>query len=166
MAGIQQKRRQFLGAGGEFGVRTSEPANAPPSFNKTTNNTPQRGAIDLLQEYYKRQGGKPTVPKGGAKKRGRQSQDANTPEAAKKLKKGRPSQSATTAMTGSHWAPPKGSWEDQVQTVDTIEQDDKGALHVYLLWNDGTKSKHSIERCYDKCPRTVRSQSIPWLQGR
>ena len=63
----------------------------------------------------------------------------------------------------SDWAPPKGSWEDKVQAVDTIEADN-GSLHVYLLWNDGIKSKHPIEKCYEKCPQTVCGPTALWLQ--
>ncbi|KAI9876231.1 MAG: hypothetical protein M1830_006966 [Pleopsidium flavum] len=120
-------------------------------------------AADILQEYFDRQGGKPTVPAKGAKKRGRQSQGADTPDTAKKPKRGRLSQSAmtpkspasSTAITkGSDWVPPKGSWEDKVQAVDTIESE-SGNLFVYLLWNDGVKSRHPIEKCYEKCPQSM-----------
>lgn len=126
-----------------------------------------RSAHDIFQEYIKRIGGKPAVPERPAKKRGRQSEgNGDTPDTAKKpAKKGRVSQSATKASSPaatpsgdkpSDWKPPKGLWEDKVQGVDTILQADDGGLHVYLMWNDGKKSKHLIKVCYDKCPQTVR----------
>ena len=118
--------------------------------------------MDILNEYHKKVGGRPTVPEKVAKKRGRQS-EGNTPDTAKKPKRGRVSQSATKARSpaseavikGSDWAPPKGSWEGKVQAVDTIEMADNGALYVFLFWNDGTKSRHPIDKCYEKCPQTV-----------
>ncbi len=116
----------------------------------------------MLEEYIEKIGGKPVAPERGGKKRGRQSV-GKTPETAPKSKKGRLSESATKARSpaatpvtkNSDWAPPKGSWEGKVQAVDTIEQGDDGALHVFLMWNDGTKSKHPIAKCYEKCPQTV-----------
>lgn len=57
----------------------------------------------------------------------------------------------------SDWVPKgKGSWENDIERVDTIIRDqDSSDLFVYLNWKNGRKSRVSIETCYDKCPKMV-----------
>ena len=75
----------------------------------------------------------------------------STPTAATKASA---SKSASKHSAKPAWNAPSGSWEDEIQAVDTIEKDEKG-LHVYLKWNDGRKTRHSIEQTYVKCPLKV-----------
>jgi len=111
---------------------------------------------DMLEEYYQKIGGRPQQKK----KRSREVQ-SSTPQSGRKGSKSRKlndSGSSIVESAGSpplidrvNWQPPKGSWEDDVQAVDTIEQDKRG-LQVYLQWNNGRKSTHPIETAKKKCP--------------
>lgn len=62
------------------------------------------------------------------------------------------------------WTPPKassGSWEEPVQSVETVEADDDGRLWVFLSWNlqneDGRflRNKVKASTCYRACPQKV-----------
>lgn len=62
------------------------------------------------------------------------------------------------------WNPPKvkkDSWDDKLQSVDTIEKDDDGVLWAYLLWNDKNddgrfyRSKAKLATCKIACPQRV-----------
>lgn len=101
-------------------------------------------------------GGKP-VRKVGGTRRARDS-TSKTPQSGTKGK-GRKGDSATgtptaTEVVKDNWKPPSGSWEEHIQAVDTVEQDDTG-LHVYVQWNNGRKSRHSTEKIYKHCPQKV-----------
>ncbi len=144
-----------------------------------------RGARKILEAYWVKIGGKPISPqKSASKKRGRHSAGRKrTSEgvAAKKQKKsgdlenenadgGDEDEKRTPDLLPEHevglddWRPPKaskGAWEGHVQTVDTVEADDRGVFWVYLSWyeknKDGrfyrTKVKAAI--CYKACPQKV-----------
>lgn len=148
-----------------------------------------RGALDILKTYWSKLGGKPIGDtRSISKKRGRQStgRGSDTPDtsSAKKQKKaGRKSKDAATSNVKNEieddiniaaagftevgdddWKVPKvkkDSWDDKVQTVDTIEKDDKGVLWAYLLWNqksaDGRfyRSKAVLSNCKLACPQRV-----------
>lgn len=49
------------------------------------------------------------------------------------------------------WVPPRGSWEEVVEAVDTIEQHPEG-LQAYLAWTSGKRSRHGIAVVKQKCP--------------
>ena len=166
MGGLQPEGGQHVGTRGKFDVCSFSQEKTKALASTHRLNRLFRSAHDILQEYIRSIGGKPAVPERGGKKRGRPSEgNGNTPDTAKKpAKKGRVSQNATKANSPTDtpsgdkpgdWKPPKGSWEGKVQGVDTIEQADDGELQVYLMWNDGKKSKHPIKVCYDRCPQTV-----------
>lgn len=54
------------------------------------------------------------------------------------------------------WVPKSKNWEKDILKVDTIMRDpDTGSLMAYLHWNNGKKSRVSIEQCYEKCPMKV-----------
>ena len=58
------------------------------------------------------------------------------------------------------WVPASKSWEKEIQNVDTIERDgDTGRLKAFIVWNNGKKSKVSIEAAYQKCPQMVRQMT-------
>ena len=64
------------------------------------------------------------------------------------------------------WKPPEGSWEDHIQSVETVEKDDDDNLWAYVIWNHRTsegkflRSRHPADKgersCYEKCPKKVR----------
>jgi chromobox protein 1 len=119
----------------------------------------------MLEEYYQKIGGRPTLPKKPAGGKRSRDNKSNTPQSSRKSNKSRKTNDYGSTPAGStsppastgrtHWEPPKGSWENEVQAVDTIEQDRRG-LQVYLHWNNGRKSTHAIETAKKKCPMKVR----------
>lgn len=144
-----------------------------------------RGARDILKEYWAKLGGKPIAEnKSASKKRARQSRGSDTPDSSstkKQKKAGRKSKDAGvkleddavpdgtlgfTEVGDDDWKPPKvkkESWDDKVQSVDTIEKDDQGVLWAYLLWNDKSedgryyRSKAKLSSCKEACPQRVGS---------
>ncbi|KAK2923441.1 Chromo shadow domain [Fusarium oxysporum f. sp. vasinfectum] len=61
----------------------------------------------------------------------------------------------TLLATAKKWSPPSGSWEDEIETIDTCEENNNGYLTVYLTWKNGQKTKHDMEIIYKKCPQKV-----------
>ena len=143
-----------------------------------------RAAREILEDYWKSIGGKPTdgAPK-SAKKRGRQSsgaapkQEESAAKRPKNGRKGRKSNGASTQdasptpMVGyteagdDDWKPPapkEGAWDPLVQAVDTVVREDKdGELWGYLIWNskndDGRyyRSKANLPTIYRACPQKM-----------
>lgn len=98
---------------------------------------------------------------GSKKKRGRQSGAAAGNKRAKK--NGHPA-SSTPPISSKKWAPPSGSWEDEIALIDACEQEDDGRLVVYLNWKNGQKTKHDTDVIYKKCPQKVcPSRRSGWL---
>lgn len=109
--------------------------------------------IDALAEYHKSIGGRPD----NTKKRGRKSaanSETSNPVAAKRMKKEKP------------WAPPAGSWEDDVDHVETVEQrvnpkTGRQEKFGYLIWKSRTeegtqiKTQHPLQLIFKKCPQKV-----------
>jgi len=139
------------------------------------------GARELLEEYWTKLGGKPTaVGKKSHKKRGRQSTGGTPDSTAKKQKQaqvtkveGRRKRQATPDLLANandddedgDWKPPKGQWEDLIQTVETIEKDNAGKLWAFVLWNEKgrngrfRRSRHPLDEggnsVYARCPRKM-----------
>jgi chromobox protein 1 len=64
------------------------------------------------------------------------------------------------AKKEKEWSPPPGSWETEVDYVDTVEEtiDHKtGNLtrYAYLVWNNQKKSQHPLHHVYQKCPQKM-----------
>ncbi|KAI9829156.1 MAG: hypothetical protein M1832_000179 [Thelocarpon impressellum] len=117
------------------------------------------GASDALAEYHNKIGGKP-VRKAPLAKRNRDSA-SNTPQTGRKSSKTRrlndntpPVDTSNATSSELGWRPPKGSWEDEIQAVDIIEQN-KNGLFVYLRWNNKKITRHAIEETYRKCPQKM-----------
>jgi len=121
------------------------------------------GAKEILQQYYTSIGGRPTFESSPALK-GKRSRTSlgSTPAASKAVKRTKTSTPAATNKNGNEsppadgdaWNPPKGSWEDEITCIDTIEKTEKG-LVCYVQWNNGRKSQHEIGTVYRKCPQTM-----------
>lgn len=94
-------------------------------------------------EYYEKIGGRPELRAPSVSKRGRQSTgSAPASTAAKNNKRARTSlgvaskngDDASPAPSDDKWKPPaKGSWEDEITAIDTIEKTGKG-LVCYVQW--------------------------------
>ncbi|KAI9759269.1 MAG: hypothetical protein M4579_002478 [Chaenotheca gracillima] len=115
----------------------------------------EEGANDILQEYYESIGGKPQRK---VAKRPR----PETPQqgSAKSKRRTTSKKSTTPDIAGGKLTAQKlaGSWDGLIASVDTIENGDDGLLYVYLQWKDdlgGKRTRHPIEKVYDKCPRTM-----------
>jgi hypothetical protein len=110
-----------------------------------------------LDEYYEKLGGKPEK---SARKRKSMNEARAAPEKATQ-KKPRKSRGADSAEPEENeevpdWVPKSKNWEKDILKVDTIMRDaETGSLMAYLHWNNGKKSRVSIEQCYEKCPMKV-----------
>ncbi|KAL1610777.1 hypothetical protein SLS60_002448 [Paraconiothyrium brasiliense] len=104
--------------------------------------------VQALVDYHKSIGGR---PEGGKKRKGRKSAadtETSTPVAAKRMKKEK------------EWAPPPGSWEAEVDHVDTVEQrlnPKTGQIEKfgYLVWNNRIKTQHPLPLIFKKCPQRM-----------
>jgi chromobox protein 1 len=115
-------------------------------------------AVDVMNEYFDEIGGRPE-PKAGQKRKGRASgvkteSETGTPVASAK----RPKQ----IKQETEWAPPPGSWEHEVEYIDTVEEtrDLKTGMptrYVYVVWNKGQKTQHPLKIINQKCPQKVRT---------
>jgi chromobox protein 1 len=104
--------------------------------------------VEALAEYHKSIGGR---PEGGKKRKDRKSgldTESSTPVAAKRRKQEK------------EWAPPPGSWETDVDHVDTVEQrpnpkTGENEKFGYLVWNNQIKTQHPLSLIFKKCPQRV-----------
>ncbi|KAI9835883.1 MAG: hypothetical protein M1819_001781 [Sarea resinae] len=110
------------------------------------------GAKDILSTYLDSIGGRPAATKAGPKRGRASTSGIETNGGAKRRKSVKDEPSASPKA--KDWKPPSGSWEDDVMSIDTVEQTPKG-LFVYLVWNDHRKSQHPIEVVYKRCPLKV-----------
>ena len=131
-------------------------------------------ADEILNSYIESVGGRDRILNDGfedvekekkprGKKRGRASTATATPDNKTNGKKARkesshPASSTPPASkTKVAWTPPTGSWEDDVREISACEGTD-GEINVYLTWNSGHRTQHSLEQIYKRCPQKV---SIP-----
>lgn len=110
-----------------------------------------------MNEYFDEIGGRPE-PKGAQKRKGRASGVA-------KSESGTPASSAKRVKQEQAWSPPQGSWEHDVDYIDTVEEraDPKTgelAKFAYLVWNNDKKTQHPLKHVYLKCPQKVRRVQI------
>jgi hypothetical protein len=122
-------------------------------------------ATDVMNEYFDEIGGRPE-PKAGQKRKGRASgvgvateSESGTPVASAKRTKQIKKEAIKKKPV---WAPPPGSWEHEVEYIDTVEEniDAKTGLpmrFVYVLWNGGQKTQHPLKIINQKCPQKVRT---------
>ncbi|KAF2713951.1 hypothetical protein K504DRAFT_462414 [Pleomassaria siparia CBS 279.74] len=111
-------------------------------------------AMAILNEYFEEIGGRPEPgDTKGKKRKGRKSiaADAEAESAPKIVKR---------AKKEKEWSPPPGSWELDVDFVDTVEEtvDAKtGALtrYAYLVWTNAKKTQHPLTHVYHKCPQKM-----------
>ncbi|KAI5807418.1 hypothetical protein DFH27DRAFT_523063 [Peziza echinospora] len=114
------------------------------------------GAKDVVKEYFASLGGRPKYqpPAPASAKRGRASTGAATPAASSKKKKTTPSNESPAPADEPKWRPPAGSWEDEIQAIDTIEKTEKGLI-CYIQWGNGKKSQHEVHTVYKKAPQRM-----------
>ncbi|KAF5010355.1 hypothetical protein FDECE_3471 [Fusarium decemcellulare] len=66
--------------------------------------------------------------------------------------------SSSVAPIGN-WKPPRGSWEDKIQTIDGCEFLDNKDLVVYVTWKGGRKTRHRAQTMHSRCPQKPPSES-------
>jgi len=116
------------------------------------------GAEEVLEEYFRCLGGRPQKPEKPAKKRKLTSEARSTPEKAlaTRSRKSRGANGTETpegSETIPDWVPKGKSWEQEVAAIETIIRDpETGGLVAFLQWENGRKSRVSVEQCYEKCP--------------
>ncbi|OOF99098.1 hypothetical protein ASPCADRAFT_204757 [Aspergillus carbonarius ITEM 5010] len=131
------------------------------------------GAKEILDEYFRKLGGRPEKPQPQPKKRKSMGRPPkSTPEKMPEPKKRRKSRAETATETPdeeqaddkdgnesdgtSTWMPKSRNWEGEVDSVETIiRQPGTSNLLAFLNWKNGKKSKVSIQLCYDKCPKKM-----------
>jgi chromobox protein 1 len=131
--------------------KTTCTSGASSALGWTHTDTNRVGALDVVKEYFEEIGGRPD-PKVGQKRKGRQSgvkSESATPAAGVKKVKAEKA-----------WAPPQGSWEHDVDYIDTVEEraDPKTgelARFAYLVWTNDKKTQHPLKHVYQKCPQKV-----------
>jgi hypothetical protein len=111
----------------------------------------REGAIDVMNEYFDDIGGRPEPTRGAQKRKGRTS-------GLMKSEAGTPASSAKRVKQEQTWSPPQGSWEHDVDYIDTVEErvDPKTgelAKFAYLVWNNDKKTQHPLKHVYLKCPQ-------------
>lgn len=122
----------------------------------------RENASEVLNEYFESIGGRDKI-------------FADTANALKTKKRGRPPSSTSQAgnkrsrRNGDHpadsepplsakaatWKPPPGSWEDHIAQLDACEDEETGKLMVYLTWKNGHKTQHETSVIYQRCPQKV-----------
>jgi chromobox protein 1 len=65
-----------------------------------------------------------------------------------------------TSAKKADFKPPTGSWEEYVQQIDACEEKD-GTVSVYLTWEGGQKTRHTLNQVYNRCPQRVRYKTTP-----
>ena len=121
----------------------------------------REGAKDAVDEYYRKLGGRPVKPEPKKRKSvgGRPPKSApakqEKPEPKRQRKSRGPVEDETAENNDTpNWMPKSKNWEKEVKSVETILRDaETDGLVAFLLWENGKKSKVSIEMCYDRCPR-------------
>ncbi|KAI5288900.1 hypothetical protein KEM54_004696 [Ascosphaera aggregata] len=129
-------------------------------------------AKEIVNEYFSLIGGRPVKPQ-KKKRKSRASSAAteknDTPEptttttTTRKKARQSSSRSSTTAASGGasnvpDWVPRGNSWEQHVESIDTIMRDPDdptGPLFVYLNWTNGNKSRVSTQQANQKCPQKM-----------
>lgn len=124
----------------------------------------QDSAAEILEEYYKKFGGREAIleeTEKAAKSKKRRRSTNGTPNTSTNTSTKRSRQNgahpkdSTPPVSTKKWSPPAGSWEDEIDTIDACEDEGSGKLVVYLIWKNGQKTKHDTQVIYKKCPQKM-----------
>lgn len=94
--------------------------------------------------------------KQGVKKR-RRKRTAASPKALQPTKRQKQTnqENVTPAISSLECSLPSGSWEDEIQSIDTIESDGVDKLVAYVTWKSAKRTKNGVAVLYDRCPQKV-----------
>ncbi|KAG5999098.1 hypothetical protein E4U54_002066 [Claviceps lovelessii] len=121
----------------------------------------EESAHQILDDYFESIGGREkifeqTEKAARGKKRGRGASNAASNSTKRARKNGtHPSDSTPPASASQEWAPPAGSWEDEIATIDACQGQGSGRLTVFLIWKNGKKTRHDTSIIYKKCPQKM-----------
>ncbi|OAQ58229.1 chromo (CHRromatin organization MOdifier) domain-containing protein [Pochonia chlamydosporia 170] len=116
---------------------------------------------EIVEQYFRLAGGRQNIlttmlPRGKrAPKRSKRSSAATAAAhtmSGRQLENGAKAVDEDSSTATESWQPPAGSWEDEVDTIDSCERGRGGKLIVYLIWKNGKKTKHETPVVYKKCP--------------
>ncbi|CAM1502295.1 Fc.00g042790.m01.CDS01 [Cosmosporella sp. VM-42] len=120
----------------------------------------KESATEILAEYFTKIGGRDKIfeetekaVKG--KKRGRPQSGTPSTTSKRSRQNGVHPSDTTPPKSAMKWSPPAGSWEDEIETIDACEDEGSGKLVVYLIWKNGSKTKHDTQVIYKKCPQKM-----------
>ena len=115
-------------------------------------------AAKILADYHKGLGGKPDPQLKGKKSkqslRQEEASPADSPAPAAKRQK-RNGGFEREEIPEESWTPNKEDWEPLVNRIDTVEKDETGQLLAYIMFNNGKKTKVSMDKVYRHCPRPM-----------
>lgn len=115
------------------------------SIAKQTALLPKEQAVRRTNQHLAR----PTYNMG----RGRASVLRRSP---RQLRKGN-AHKAHSQSLAREWRPPAGTWEEEIDTIDDLEDDkDNNSFIVYVTWKNGHRTKHRISTLFGRCPQLVR----------
>lgn len=128
--------------------------------------------MTLLKSYWDSIGGKPEPETKGKRKRQSASASAAPESSGRGRGRKRSRVDGESATPDAHqvirgkpkWEIPKGSWEKVISSIDTLEevrnpQDGKNQVFGLVVWENGQKSKYSLNTLKQKCPQKV---SVSW----
>ncbi|EXJ61389.1 uncharacterized protein A1O5_11703 [Cladophialophora psammophila CBS 110553] len=112
----------------------------------------------VLKEYHKKIGGKPVPPPARirSKQKLRETPSSEEHRASKRRKRNKDvSASPAEETTEESWLPEGEDWEDQVASVEMVDQDDNGLLHAYIKFKNGRRTRVGMDKIYKHCPRPM-----------
>ncbi|KAL2203341.1 hypothetical protein CC79DRAFT_1337970 [Sarocladium strictum] len=122
--------------------------------------TLREDAEEVLEAYLKSIGGRDAIfdqsekaIKG--KKRGRQPNSGSAAAPKRSRKNGVHPADSPAPATSKKWAPPAGSWEDLIESIEASKDEDSGKLLVYLTWKNGQKTRHETHVVNKKLPQKM-----------
>ncbi|KIW16430.1 hypothetical protein PV08_06482 [Exophiala spinifera] len=107
-------------------------------------------ARKVLQDYHDTIGGAPsanTVKRTKSKQALKSEASQDQPQRKK--------QKRSSASNEQDWTPSGKDWEPQVDKIDTVERNASGTLMAYILFKNGKKSKVTMDKVYQHCPRPM-----------
>ncbi|KOS20041.1 Chromo domain-containing protein 2 [Escovopsis weberi] len=120
----------------------------------------EESASEILSAYFESIGGRESIfeestTAARGKKRGRAASSAPTTVTKRSRRNGVHPMDTTPPASAKQWSPPAGSWEDEVLKIDFCQADPNGKLMIFLLWKNGTKTRHETSIVYKKCPQKM-----------
>lgn len=110
-----------------------------------------RHARKTLQEYHDSIGG---IPSANSVKRTKSKQSLKSQSSQDQPKRKRQKRSVDE-HSDQEWTPSGKDWEPQVDKIETVERNEAGTLMAYILFRNGKKSKVTMDKIYQHCPRPM-----------